>query len=331
VFKVMGNLSRWWQPGGDAHAFQAVAYEVVCTCGRTARGHRHARHQVIKCADCGAKLFILPGSPLPPVGSPPGQKPLSPSARGWRFWLVPLGAAGLTLIAVVCVLRFVIWPLLLPPGTSGPRTDKREEITQHIDAGRGALADGDFRRAVQELASARTLREQHPNCLAPEESRQLTQLERQASLLADRLVESLDQVLARWAMQPERDWKASFQSNYRGKALVLDVNVRRDAARQYEVILRERVGAEPLRLDLHDLKLLHHLPLSDRQRLLLMARLANVRRDTIDNRLWVIELESDSGVLVTDPGAVKIIYPQGADGGLDEVLKRQAAWVAEGP
>jgi hypothetical protein len=330
----MIKVARWWKSDGPRYPAQAMAYEVACACGRVVRGQRQARPQVIACPACGNRLFVLPASPLPPVGSPPGTKPGLPAGPriSARPWLLPLIAALVTLVIVICVLVFFLMPLLTSRTGPSSRTGDRERLTHHIDTGKQALADGHFRLAVKELAVARSLQEQHPQLLSTEDGHHLTQLYRQADTLAGREIKALDQILANWANLPERDWKVLFENNYRGKAMVFDLLVRRDAARQYEVEWRHRTNDEPVRLDVQDLTLLQQLPLENRQRLVLAARLSAIRREAGDNKpIWVVQLEPNSGVLLTDPGAVRASCPQAVDADLGDVLKRQAAWAADLP
>src|SRR5437870_3143220 len=77
---------------------RAIPYTVVCICGRSVQGARSARHQVVRCPGCGAGVFILPRSPLPAA---PDEEPPAETPRPRRSpWLVPLAAAGVTLLLV---------------------------------------------------------------------------------------------------------------------------------------------------------------------------------------------------------------------------------------
>src|SRR5437016_1706805 len=85
-------------------AAPVTEYEVVCGCGRTVRGERGRRHQVVPCPGCGRPLFVLPRSPW---SAPAGRG--GPALAGrllaspWR-WPVLAGAVS----AVVIVAGFTI-------------------------------------------------------------------------------------------------------------------------------------------------------------------------------------------------------------------------------
>src|SRR5438105_1847067 len=83
---------------------RATPYEVVCSCGRTVRGERGRRHQVVPCPGCGRGLFVLPRSPwLAPAGTG-GPSLAGRLLRGpWR-WPVLAGTVSL----VVIVAGFLI-------------------------------------------------------------------------------------------------------------------------------------------------------------------------------------------------------------------------------
>ena len=88
------------------------------------------------------------------------------------------------------------------------------------------------------------------------------------------------------------------------------------ALRSQDAPTLERVEEE-----LSDLGLLRRLPLDRPQRLLFGARLASVRREP--GRGWVVRLEADSGVLITDPGAAVACFLSPEDEEVHELLQRQ--------
>jgi hypothetical protein len=251
-----------------------------------------------------------------------------------RLWLLPVLAALATLIVVGGAVWYVLSVTVLHSPPSASRVVERETIIAHLARGEKALSAGDFRLAARELESAQALGDQTPQGLTAEERRKLAQLAREAAILAEWESQALDLILSRWSNLPERDWRAAFTGNYQGKAFLFDVDVRRDATGRYEVSLPRRVGAEPYRLDLQELKLLRHLPLENRQRVLFAARLAQIRREVAagdKERRWVVQLEPQTAVLLTDPGAVAACLGQPPDAELQAVLKRQATWVVELP
>src|ERR1700735_4927351 len=106
-----------WFKNGSRQPSWLVPFEVACTCGLVARGHRQPSHQVLTCKGCQRQLFVLPISPFPPLVSPQDKK-LGPAASpqptgGLRPWIMPLAAASLTLVIVIAVLSFVLPRTLL--------------------------------------------------------------------------------------------------------------------------------------------------------------------------------------------------------------------------
>jgi hypothetical protein len=62
------------------------------------------------------------------------------------------------------------------------------------------------------------------------------------------------------------------------------------------------------------------------------ARLAGLEREERGGHgLWVIRLDPDSGVLLTDEDAAGACCPRPLDDGLRAVLRRQADWAAALP
>lgn len=334
--KAVSHVRRWWQTLRRGAPPQ-THYAVTCPCGQAATGIRKAHHQTVACPGCGRPRFVLPYSPLPPVYDDSRLLKASPGAltrpRSYLAklypWRLPLAAAALTLVIVVAVFAVVL-------GNAGrPQplvASKPESITLRLRDGRLALSQGKFRTAVRELAAAQALRERNPAAVPLSERRELSQLHRQASLLADLLSEPLEDVIrhaADLSALDEQEWQAQFADRFKGRAVVFDDEVRRDAAGTYQLLgYRLFVRGKPARVEIGDLQLLRALPLDTPQRLLFGARLADVRLEA--GGTWVAHLVPDSGVLLTERGAVSAICPLSADE-LRDILLRQEAWVGDLP
>jgi hypothetical protein len=287
------------------------------------------------CAGCGEMLFVLPLSRLPAFQSDARQTP----RRGWLAdqwqrvahvspWAPPLAAGAITLLIAVVSFALILYGHL--PSRRGVIDAGPEAIASNVQAGERALSQGKFRLAAQVLSAAENLRVRYPDTLSLADRRQLTQLYRQAALLADLLSESLNEVLQHAAdltELDEREWQATFRARFEGRSVVFEDDVRRDSAGTCRLLGYPLfVRGQRARLALGDLDLLRLLPLDTSQRLLFGARLARIRRDY--DGTWVVHLQPDSGVLLTDFGAATACTPL-APAELRAILARQAAWVAE--
>jgi hypothetical protein len=329
VLKVVAKVRQWWKTGPLPPSSPPVPYQVACVCGTVAQGFRQVRHQVVTCAGCGRKVFVLPASPLPATLALPAQTsgPSLTVSRSLKPWRLPLLAAGLTLMVVILVITTFLYFHLHP---SNPAR-KPKTIGQHIEAGRTALAQGKFLLAARELEAAQETRTRHPDRLSAVEHRELNQLQREAGLLASLLSESLGEVLqhaAELVSLDEQEWQRVFAERYRGKALVFDAEVQRDGAGQYRISYAVFVRGRQARLDLTNLHMLKGLPLQQPQRLLFGLRLADIRLEA--EGIWVIRFEPDSGVLLTDLGAAVACCSQPAEE-LKDLVERQAEWLTNRP
>jgi hypothetical protein len=327
----MGNLvsrvRRWWRPGARRPA--AVPYEVACACGQVARGTRQAHHQVVRCGTCRQPVFVLPASPLPhwSTADMPAPSSVVPSVAArrspQRFWLWPLVAGTATLaVAAGCILS-LLWYIKPHPQSAAP--GRVEDVDALVTASQKDLAAGKFRLAKDQLQRAVGLLGQQPGPRA----REVSQLHRQAALLADLLTEPLGGILQSAATQHEEEWEAQFARDYLMRSVVFDADVSRDGAGQLRLDFHVQAGAEPARIDVNDLKLLAKLPRDRPPRLLFGARLAHIAREAPG--VWVVRFDPDSGVLFTDPGAVGAACPGPTDEELAALLRRQKQWLDELP
>ena len=296
-----------------------VSFAVKCSSGHVVRGSRQRRHQVVRCPECGDEVFVLPRSPFPEK-----TPRISPTGKRASTWRGPVVAAALTLLVVAGGLAYLLVSLTRK-GEDSP------DIQSHLESADAALAEGRLRRAVEEFSKARELALQRPDVLSAAQHRALLQRHREASLVADLLSESLDEILLRAARSPEEEWKAQFEKRYRGpgqaNAVIFDAEVRRDAAGSYHVDWDLKPGDEPARLDINDLAVLHDLPLNEPRRLLFGARLGSIARE--QNGVWVVRFDPSSGVLLTDPHVVAACYPAPVDDTLRPLLEQQKKWTEE--
>jgi hypothetical protein len=325
VLNLAHKIKRWWNPGGSGHS-ALMPYEVECACGQQVTGPRLAVHQVVPCPRCGARLFIFPRSPLPFVSvlkgrSAPRFRSASPTRR--RTWTLAAGAAA----AVVLLAGLVLW--VLPrkeKDTRGPPASGQADRPLGLETIRNDLAQGNFHSA---LAAARALSDQGPLSLA--ERRELAQLRRQAGLLADLLAVPLQEIL-RDAVEkmPPGEWPAVFARRYQDGAVVLDAELSRNAAGGLSLEYYLFVGRHRARVEIADLRLLKDLDVDRPIRVIVGARLAGISRERSGG--WVVHLQPDSGVFLTDRGGLERACPDLArDRGLGEVLRRQRRWLKELP
>jgi hypothetical protein len=333
---LVARVQRWWQPGGRSGV--AVPYEVACACGHVVRGQRQERHQVVRCPSCRQAVFVLPLSPLPrwssaEVPAASGivarfHRPPSP----WLFWVGPV-IAGLITVLVVLVVIVAVVSYLRPPHGPTVAPGKSESVDKHVADGRAALAAGKFRTASNELQSAWTLLEQQPERQRGAFGRDVSQLLRQADVLRRLLREPLGDILQTAATQDEKEWEAQFADRYRGQAVVFDADVFREGGNQFRLDFEVRAGAGPARVDVNDLKVLAALPRNRPPRLLFGACLDRIARG--DNGVWVIHFDPNSGVLLTDPGAVAACCPPPLDDAdrdqRNALVQRQQQWLPDLP
>jgi hypothetical protein len=241
--------------------------------------------------------------------------------------------AGAVCLAVLLVLFLLALPLLSRHAPRGQTEElsPAQRLAAATEAGRRALADGNYRLALRELNAAVDLRDGNPGLLAPAEERRLIQLRRQSDLLARLLSRSLQEIVQEAALLRDPDeWQAKFADDYRGHAVLFDDVVSRDADGRpalstYAVIANK----ETVRLALEDLKLLQTMPPQPPTRMLFGARLAGCVRE--EGGGWVIHFEAESGVLLTDPGAAASCCPAPLGREREEVLRRQEEWLRDLP
>jgi hypothetical protein len=238
-----------------------------------------------------------------------------------------LSAAVVTLGLVLLVYLFLfraLWPAV-------PEPTLQEQLHQHLAAGRRFLGEDQLARAVEEFQAAVNLCGRYPQAIPEFRGRQLGHLARQVELLPDLLVEGLSPRLQEWSRLQEADVQRVF-ADYRGKAVIYDMDISRDPAGQYTY--DRHLGPELPRLALHELPLLNRLPLAERQRVVFGARLAGLNRDPTrapeDLKRWMVALEPESAVLITDADVATAAHLQ-VDASLRAVLERQAVWAEEIP
>jgi hypothetical protein len=325
VLKLVHKVKRWWKGPGSGPS-TLMPYAVECACGQRLTGPRLAVHQVVPCPRCGARLFIFPRSPLPFV--PPSREGVKERSAAFlparrRSWHLAAGVALLT----VAVAGALLW--LRPPGdtdTSPGSKPAAPDSLPDLESIRADLAQGKFHAG---LAGARSLQDGGSLTLA--ERRALTQLRRQAQLMTDLLETPLQEIL-RDAVEKssQGEWPAVLQQHYAGKAVVLDAAVRRTASGGLALEYYLLAGGRPARVNIGALDLVRGLGIDRRYRLIIGARLADVRREP--SRVWVVDLKPDSGVLLTERGLLESACPRlRHDPGLAEVLRRQRRWLEELP
>lgn len=325
--EIVGQVRRWWGNAGSASP-SSIPFEISCACGHVLHGARAEKFQVVPCPGCGRRRFVFPRSPLPPLEGEAAAGAHAPSSgRPLSRLLLPAAAALVVTGGIVTVLLLYLGRN--GRGKDGQPTEGPGAIATHFRAGREALEQGKLRLAANELTAAENLRVRYPDVLGAAERRQLRQLQREAQLLADLLAEPLDDVLSLAAERTEideKEWQAEFDARYKGRAVLFDDEVRNEGAGFRLATYPFSVRGRPAQVSLTDLQLLRGLPLDGSKRLLLGARLASVRLEAGGN--WVVHLEPDSGVLITDMTGVRAVYPIPADD-LREVLERQAKWAAQ--
>jgi hypothetical protein len=319
-----------------------LPYAVACSCGHTLFGQRRRRHQVVPCPKCGKSVFVLPTNVYPSVpvdDSSPVQATTAaaavPRRSRLRAWRLPLVAALATLLVAVIFFLWV-WPHLgrrHDPGRDGV-SPARAELDRLVEEGRRELAAGNFALAREKFKAAMSAGRNNPEVIGSAKGDNLNdlyQLRWQSELLANELRLSLIELLREAAeFGTEEGWQAQFNLLYRGKWVVIDDEVYRDARGRTALLRAAEVTwrKEGSRVERHarvvvdDLALLRKLPLAPRQRWLFGARLASFSREGDE---WVIRFDPESGVLLTDADAVKAWKPAlSADPLLADLLERQA-------
>jgi hypothetical protein len=295
--------------------------EAICLRCLQKQPHKRYPSALALAEDLRRAVAVDPGAALPPA--PWGWRP----GRSRRWWW-PLLAAGL-LVAVVGILCVTLLGSRDRQRPTPVQADTGVPFEAHVQAGRKALAAGRFRLSAEELQQAVALLESQPGHRRGAEGRDVTQLHRQAALLADLLAQSLADILQLAVGSPEGEWSAKFAQDYQGRAVVFDADVTRDGAGRLRLDYETRAGAESARIEVDDLKLLAALPRDRPARLLFGARLGSIRREPPG--VWVVRFQPDSAVLLTDPGAVAACCPPPLDEELLALVRRQKAWLDELP
>lgn len=317
---LLARVGTWW--GGGETKAQSGPFQLTCPCGQMLTGHRHARHQVIRCPGCGQDRFVLPASPwLAPL-----QKTRESNGLKLHHWLWPLAGAAVTAGALLALFLVFLAPRpLVPPKdeTKNPASPDPGLQKSRLAAARKLMGEGSFRLAAQELATNPVIQG-----LSDEEQRTWKQLEREAALLADLVAEPLEEIVRHAPRVGEQEWQADFPHRYQGKSLILDLEARRLPRGRVIHNFPLRVGNEEARLDLDDLQLLKPLALEMPQRLVFGARLGSVRLE-LPGPTWVVRFLPDSGVWLTDPAAAERSCPPLGEEEGRKVLARQASWVGK--
>jgi DNA-directed RNA polymerase subunit RPC12/RpoP len=309
------------RPAGEV---KTVGFELTCVCGTSIRGQRQSQAQVAACPSCSAKRFVLPRSPLPEVVAALDVSP-GPANRRIAVLLVLAAAAVIVVVAAAGIGAWYLSTSPEPSSQDRPLSDE-EQYGQHLAAGRAALAEGSWHKAARELDAAIQIDKRAQGRFSKGEQEQLERLQRQAAIVADLLTESLAEIGRNSIGMPDDEWQQIFRERYAGRSFIIDDVLYRDSAGKYHYQFKLMLQNAEMRLDLGQVKLLLETRslLNPPQRVLIGLRLAGIRKDA---KGWVIELDPDGGVWLTDEDMLAgLSIPVDAE--LREVLKRQKSWVA---
>jgi hypothetical protein len=236
-------------------------------------------------------------------------------------------AAGLVTLSLLVGLFVLLRPYLMRAPAANPDL---QQMRGRIEAGRLALTQGRFQKASDELRGAWQQAKDKPEGLSAAELRELTQLYRQADLLAGLLSQSLQEMLEQAQASEADEWQARFRKEYEGKSILFDTSARLDARDTPDLSFKTvQVGEVQARLALDRIRLLSQLPLGfQARRLVFGARLSAFGREA--GGRWVIEFHPDSGVLLTDPDAFRACAPTLVDRDPEvlTLLRTQKEWSA---
>jgi hypothetical protein len=228
----------------------------------------------------------------------------------------------LTLFLLVFLFFFFLEPLLskkVNPSSPGQEIGVEETIR----TARENLARGYFRQARIDLEHL--LQKQIPPSGTKEE-RRVRQLAREAAVLSDLLAESLEEILQHAAGLEAKEWQLEFRHRYQGKAILLDGEFFKDAAGNWQCDYQLFAGKDKAKLEFSSLVLPPKLSLQGRQRMVLGLRLENVRLEP-PGPAWVVRLEKNSEVFLTELGAARMVCPDLAEDEAQKLLALQATWI----
>jgi hypothetical protein len=331
VLKIIPKLQPWWK-GKPAVPTGPVPYRIECGCGHVLEGARQPEYQVLPCPKCGSRIFVLPLSAWPRVA---GSRAAATEGGRVRLWNWPAPWKIVLVVGLATMTALILFVGLLHQSEPSPKlaTAQPPDPSPRLAAGRTALDQGNFRTALDELDAVRSMQDRLAMSLA--QRRELSQLRRQAALLADLLAAPLEELLREADDLGPDEWQLVFRDRYRGKAVLFDALLRRTAAGNVELAYVLRAGTQPARLAIGDLELITRLGkdmhLDRPTRTILGGRLSRIGQEP--SGTWVVHFEAKSGVLLTDRASLLISCPSLRDDArdLERVLKRQSAWLANLP
>jgi DNA-directed RNA polymerase subunit RPC12/RpoP len=317
VLEIVAKVKRWLNPAG-LEMSGPILFAVPCACGQVVDGERKPAHQLALCPKCGEKVFVFPKSSFPPVLPAPGPQGRSSAPSTIRAsWRRKVSLAG----GVLVLAALVAWIILVNQGAEEERlsSSPTEDLATRLDAARIEMGQGKYYTALEHLDAARRSRAYED--LPSAGKRTLEQLRLQTSLLADLREVPLSEIVRHAGDVPQAEWEKVFAHRYRGRAVLFDARVHRDATR-LRLDYRLFAGGREARVEVSDLDLLAKFPIEQPVRLIFGARLAGISGDP--NGALVVHLDPRSGVLMTDLAALKAAAPVLADDPeLAQVMNRQ--------
>src|SRR5262249_52593352 len=225
-------------------------------------------------------------------------------------------------VAVVVVADVLLCSSLLrssgPPASDAARERRPREPSpgNSFADGQRLLAAGNFHQASELLSNA---------CNQFPRDADLRQLHCQAELLMLLSHKPLEGIVHEGQMIGDAtEWEKRFHREYQGRSLLFDDVVGRSPNGDYLLQTYDVTAADERVYVKLDLGVFTTLSLERPRRLLFGARLASVGRE---RGIWGVRFGRDSGVLLTDEGAVSACGLTPLDAELREVLRQQEGWV----
>ena len=340
----------------------AEPFQLRCTCGRKLDGLRRTEAQTISCEHCGTAVFVLPVNPLPIPGPLKKSKaaaraatrsaPIAPTVeavpdealdvsvptptenggarkrpaildRKWREaepdeeelnrrsrpWITRRQAIILGVSTLLLLGGFGLYQRMVIRELAENLPDRARRGLQLVQEGKLDEAYEPLRlawRAVDWAGAA------HPQADA------VRQAYLEVAAVRDLLPEPLDASLESSLANP-----ASFASRYKGRAVLLDVEVERNPEGGWVSHWAVPIADQVARLHPRGLTLFDDLEIAAPTRVLLAARVDAVERD--EEGLLLL-LQPTSGVLVTE-FAVLEKMGLGSDTAADAVRRAQRSRV----